>query len=134
MKKDMYVYPSILTYEKNGISIEFPDLVGCLPCATNTEEAIKNSKEAMALHLYGMEESNIEIPTPTSISDIKLEQHQTLLLVEVYMPLYRDAIENSFVSKNVTLPLWLRKVAEENKINFSQLLQSALKEKLNIKK
>jgi len=86
MKKDMYVYPAVLTYESDGISIEFLDLPGCLPCATNTEEAIKNSKEAMSLHLYGMEENNMETPETSSITNIKLEQNETLLLIEVYMP------------------------------------------------
>ena len=133
-KKDAYTFPAILTYEDKGISIEFPDLPGCLPCALTTEEAVKNSKEAMALHLCGMEEENIEIPEPTSIEKIKLKQHQTLLLVEVFMPLYRDAVENSYVSKNVTLPLWLKKEAEKNKINFSKVLQVALKDKLGIKR
>jgi len=36
-------------------------------------------------------------------------------------------------SKNETrLPYWLNKIAEEKKVNFSQVLQIALKERLNI--
>lgn len=93
MKKDIYEYPAILNYQSDGISIEFPDLEGCFPCADTLEEAIKNSKEAMALHLYGMEEDNMEIPEPTSISNIKLEQEETLLIVKVNMSLYREAIK-----------------------------------------
>lgn len=93
MKKDIYVFPAVLTHESDGISIEFPDLLGCLPCANNEIEAIKNSEEAMALHLYGMEEENMEIPEPTSISKIKLEQEETLLIVKVNMSLYREDIK-----------------------------------------
>lgn len=133
MKKDVYVYPAIFTIEDDGVSIEFPDLEGCLPCANNIEEALKNAKEAMALHLFGMEEDDLEIPEPTSIKNIKLEQNQTLILIEVYMPQYRDAIENEYVRKNCTIPQWLSKLAEEKKLNFSQVLQLALKEKLGIK-
>nr|WP_223156833.1 type II toxin-antitoxin system HicB family antitoxin [Thermosediminibacter oceani] len=65
MKKDVYVYPAIFTYAEDGISIEFPDLPGCLPCAKTTEEAIKNAKEAMALHLWGMEKDGDPIPEPS---------------------------------------------------------------------
>jgi hypothetical protein len=48
------------------------------------------------------------------------------------MPLYREAIENQSVKKTLTIPQWLNKLAEEKNVNFSQLLQSALKEHLGI--
>lgn len=132
MKKDHYVYPAVFDYADDGISIEFPDLPGCLPCARTTEEAINNAKEAMALHLYGMEQDNDPIPEPTDIGHIPLKPNQTLILIEVYMPMFRDAIDNSFVRKNVTLPRWLERAAAEKKVNFSQLLQNALKQYLGI--
>lgn len=49
------------------------------------------------------------------------------------MALYRDAIENTLTKTTVTMPQWLKILAEKNKINFSQVLQAALKEKMNIK-
>lgn len=134
MKKDYYVYPAIFSYSDEGISIEFPDLPGCLPCADTTEEAVSNAKEAMGLHLFGMEEDNDSIPEPTSITDIKLESNQVLMLIEVFMPMMREAIQNEAVKKTLTIPRWLNVIAEKNKINFSQVLQAALKEKLNIKR
>ena len=33
MLKDHYSYVSIFSYDEDGISIEFPDLPGCYPCA-----------------------------------------------------------------------------------------------------
>ena len=33
MLKDKYSYIALFTYEDAGISIEFPDLPGCYPCA-----------------------------------------------------------------------------------------------------
>jgi predicted RNase H-like HicB family nuclease len=74
--KDRYIYPAILNYADDGISIDFPDLPGCLPCANSTEEALKNAKEALELHLYGMEQDGDEIPEPTDIRNIKLEKNQ----------------------------------------------------------
>ena len=46
MSKDRYSYVAVFSYEEDGISIEFPDLPGCLPCAEkdNTEEALKNAQ------------------------------------------------------------------------------------------
>jgi predicted RNase H-like HicB family nuclease len=130
MKKDMYVYPAILDYADDGISIEFPDLPGCLPCAKTTEEAVRNAKEAAALHLYGMEQDGDTIPEPTPVRQIFFESNQIPILIEIYMPQYREAIDNSYVRKNVTLPRWLEQAAAEKGINFSQVLQNALKEQI----
>lgn len=134
MKKDYYVYPAIFSYANDGISIEFPDLPGCLPSADTTEEAVSNAKEAMGLHLFGMEEDNDPIPEPTPITKIKIESNQVLMLIEVFMPMMREAIQNEAVKKTLTIPRWLNVIAEANKINFSQVLQAALKERLNIKR
>ena len=130
--KDKYIYPAILTYADDGISIEFPDLPGCLPCASSTEEALNNAKEALELHLYGMEEDGDEIPKLTDIKEIKLEKNQVVILVEVWMGLIRDEIENKSINKNLTIPKWLNDLAEKNHVNFSQVLQVALKEYLGI--
>ena len=43
----------------------------------------------MALH----GKNNMEIPEPTSISNIKLEQDEILLIVKVNISLYWDAIK-----------------------------------------
>lgn len=81
--KNTYIYPAILDYAEDGISISFPDLPGCLPCADTTEEALKNAKEALALHLYGMEKDNEEIPTATDIRRIKHDDNQVVAMIEV---------------------------------------------------
>ncbi|GAV24223.1 HicB family protein [Carboxydothermus islandicus] len=133
MYKDLYVFPAIFDYAEDGISVEFPDLPGCLTCGDNTEEALKNAKEALELHLYGMEKDNEPIPEPTPIDKIKIEPNQVLVLVEAWMPLVRSEMDNKAVKKTLTIPKWLNDLAEKKKINFSRVLQQALKEQLGIK-
>jgi len=130
--QNTYAYPAILNYADDGISIEFPDLPGCLPCAFSTSEAIKNAKEAMGLHLYGMERDNEEIPEPTDISKIKLGKNDIPLLVDVYMPPIRERINTKLIKKTLSVPNWLNSQAEAAGINFSETLQRALKTELNI--
>lgn len=132
--KDEYVFPAIFYYDDDGISIEFPDLPGCLPCAQSTEEAVKNAKEALGVHLYGMEKDGDDIPEPTDVKDIKVEEGGALMLVDVYMPVVRDRINNKYVKKTLTLPYWLNAEAERNGVNFSGVLQEALKNYLHIQK
>lgn len=132
--KDEYVFPAIFYYDEDGISIEFPDLPGCMPCAQSTEEAVKNAKEALGVHLYGMEKDNDDIPEPTDVKDIEVEEGGVLMLVDVYMPVVRNRINNKYVKKTLTLPYWLNAEAERNGVNFSGVLQEALKKYLHIQK
>ncbi len=133
MKKDRYIYPAIFDYADDGISICFPDLPGCFSCANSDEEAIKMSKDALSLHLYSMEEDNEEIPDPTPINKIPTGSNQVVVLIEAFMPTMRKAIENHSVKKTLSIPQWLNKLAIEKNINFSQVLQTALKEELGIR-
>lgn len=98
-KDDIYIYPSIFSFDDDGISVEFPDLEGCFTCGDTTQEAIIRAKEAMGLHLFGMEEDGEKIPAPTNIKDIKLENNQSIVLIETYMPIIREAINNQSVKK-----------------------------------
>lgn len=81
MQKDRYVFPAIFDYSDDGISIKFPDLPGFLPCARSTDEAIKNAKEAMALHLWGMEQDQDIIPEPTTIEKLHIAANQVPILI-----------------------------------------------------
>ncbi|MFC4769057.1 type II toxin-antitoxin system HicB family antitoxin [Effusibacillus consociatus] len=65
--------------------MEFPDLPGGYTCGNDDTEALAMAKEAMALHLYGMERDGDPIPEPTRIQDIKLELNQTAMLIEVWI-------------------------------------------------
>lgn len=132
MKKDYYIYPAIFEYEKKGISISFPDLPGCISCAKDDEEALYMAKDALGLYIVCAEEDGEELPIPTKLNKINLSQNQKITLVEVNMPLFRDAVQNSAVKKTLTIPKWLNELAEKNHINFSQVLQTSLKNILNL--
>ena len=130
--KESYSFPAVLYYDEDGISIEFPDLPGCLPCAESTEEAVKNAKEALGLHLWSMEQDNDEIPEPTGITNLTLEKGSIPLLVDVFMPPVRERLNNRYVKKTLSIPAWLNAEAEKAGVNFSQILQNGLKNYLHI--
>ncbi len=130
--KDTYIFPAVFEQTESGIAIEFPDLPGCLPCAETAEAAVKNAKEAMMLHLYGMEEDGEDIPEPTQFTQIKLDANQTIMLVEAFMPPFREKLHKKFVKKTLSLPSWINAEAEHAGINFSAVLQEALIEKLHL--
>ena len=129
-KKDRYIYPAIFDYSSDGISVEFPDLPGCFTCGDTEEDAFKMAKEAMALHLYGLEQENEEIPEPSKVSEIQTENNQVIVFIEVWMPPFRHEMENKAVKKTLTIPKWLDDLAKEHNVNYSQILQEALKKHL----
>lgn len=133
MKKDRYSYIAVFNIENDGISIEFPDLPGCLPCADTLDEAMKNAEEAMALHIYGMEQDGEEIPQPSVMTDIKHEPNEVLAVVSVFMPPFRDKIVNRFVKKTLSLPAWLADEADKSGVNCSKVFQNALMDYLGVK-
>lgn len=131
--KNRYSFIAVLTEQENGISIEFPDLPGCLPCADNLEEAAKNAQEALGLHIWGMEQDKEPIPEPTKLSEIKFNDSQIPMVVEVFMPPFRDKLTNRFVKKTLSLPAWLADLADRDGVNCSKIFQNALMEYLEVK-
>ncbi len=132
--KDRHIYPAIFSYDDDGISVEFPDFPGCLTAGQDTAEAMKNAKEALELVLYGLEEDREDVPEPFDIRTLHLESNQTFVLVEVWMIPVRDYMENRSIKKTLTLPKWLNDMAEDHHVNFSRLLQQAIKHYLGIEK
>lgn len=134
MKKDRYAYVALFDYADDGINISFPDLEGCYPCADkdDTDMAIKNAREALGLHICGIEQDGEELPEPTSIKDIPVGDNQIPVLVDVFMPPVRERINNHFVKKTLSLPAWLASQADKDGVNCSKIFQDALMEYLGV--
>lgn len=94
--KDMYVFPAVFDYAEDGISIEFPDLPGCLSCAETTVQAVHNAKEVIGLFLWNMEKDDEKIPKPSTVNKIQTEKNQAIMLIEVFMPLVRNEMNNKY--------------------------------------
>lgn len=84
--------------------------------------------------LYNREQENIEIPESTLLENIKCKENEKTLNISVWMPSVRNEMEEQAVKKTLTIPQWLNQLAEVQNVNFSQILQSALKEYLKIKR
>jgi predicted RNase H-like HicB family nuclease len=136
MLQDRYIYPAVFDYADDGISIRFPDLPGCFTCGDTEEEALRMARDALAGHIYHLyEQQGEKVPEPSPAYKVEMEQGHTqaVVLVEVWMPPFRDEMEEKAVKKTVTLPKWLRDLGEEKDVNFSRLLQDALKNYLGVR-
>lgn len=131
--KDRYYYPAVFGYDENEseISVVFPDL-NCATSGTDDIDALVSARELLGCVLLGLEEDKEEIPMPTKLSDVKTAENEKVVLVDVFMPSVRMAQNNRSVNRTVTLPAWLNAAAMECNVNFSQLLQDALKAQLHL--
>lgn len=134
MKKvDRYFYPAIFTYEEDQeIAVEFPDL-NVATSGVNDDDALLSARELLGTVMFGLEEDDETIPEPTRLSEIALVQNERAVLIDVYMPSVRMANITRSVNRTVTLPAWLNAAALELNVNFSQVLQEALLQKVSKK-
>ncbi len=133
MYLDRYSFIAVLEQGDEGtVGVSFPDLPGCISTGEGTTEAVKNAKEALCLHLYGMEEDGDNIPEPSDLSDISLEKNELPVLIEVYMKPFREKMHKHYVKKTLSIPGWVNAIAEEQGVNFSAVLLKGLKEECNL--
>lgn len=132
MKKQILLtYPAIFTLENDEYWVEFIDLKGCFSDGKTLAEAMENAKEAMGLFL----EALTEYPKcTTDIKSIKLKENQIISFVSVDLEEHKRKYENKSVKKTLSIPAWLNTMAEKENVNFSQILQKALIDTLNIDK
>ena len=136
----MRKYSYLAVFEPNGsggFGVYFPDMPGCISVGNNFKHAVKMAEEALGLHIYEMEKDNDPIPAAAeNPCDLYIEPGTSagyiVSMVTVYPDVVKNQLDNRSVRTNITLPAWLKEMAEEREINFSQLLQTSLKERLGI--
>lgn len=129
-----YVYPAIFQAEEvGGYSVTFPDLLGCCTEGDTLDQAIEMARDALGLFLYSLEEDKEPIPAPSKPDDIRTNPGQFVTLIDIDMFAYRQKHDKRAVKKTLTIPAWLNSIAEKHNVNFSQILQNALIEYLDLK-
>ena len=131
-KADRYFYPAIFSYEEGKeIAVVFPDF-DVATSGVDEDDAFLSARECLGITIWGYEDDKEELPAATLVKDIPVKENERVMLIDVFMPSIRMANVNKSVNRTVTLPAWLNALALENNINFSQVLQDALKERLNL--
>lgn len=128
-----YVYPAVFTLEEEGMySVFFPDLEGCYTCGDDLNDALMMAEDILAFVLYDYETERKKIPEPSKREDITLSDGDFVNYVACDTLEYAKLHDNKAVKKTLTIPSWLNDKAEAEGINFSGVLQSALKKQLHI--
>lgn len=140
----MLVYPAIFHRAKEGgYVVIFPDFDYGGTQGDTLNEAIEMAQDYIGTWLYDDFIHGKELPKPTNINDISIEvseeEKEFLVpnesfktLVSLDMGKYVRECKNQIVRKNVSIPSWLNEMAKRYNLNFSNLLQEAIKRELGI--
>lgn len=123
-------FPVIFTKETLGFSTIVPDLDGCFSEGDTFDKAYANTQAAIGLYLDDYD----KIPEPSNPLKIakNVSDNQIMCIVEYDDLAYKKKNMSKSIKKTLTIPEWLNEEAEKQHINFSGVLQEALKAKLNI--
>lgn len=129
MKK---VYPIVMTKTEDYIVVYIPDF-GVNTQGVNEADAMEMARDAIGIMGIDMQDDGEKLPSATSLSNVKADYTGDIVtLVDVDFDEYRRRNDTRAVRKNCTIPHWLNHEAEKANINFSAVLQSALKKELHI--
>ena len=125
------IYPIILHPEEaGGYSVCVPDLdIGTQ--GETVAECIDMARDAIGLWGICEQDMGRPIPPPSTLTPDH-QENELVTLVDIDFDAYRRANDMRTIRKNVTLPSYLNSLAEQAGVNFSQVLQEALKQKLGV--
>ena len=127
------IYPAVFHPEEvGGYSVDFPDLLGCVTEGDTLDEAIRMAADALGIYLYSLKEDGEKAPKPSDPADIKVAEHDFISLVTYDEVEYLKRTDNHSVKKTLTIPAWMDTLARENNLNFSNVLQNAIRRELNL--
>lgn len=133
-------YPAIITKEDDTYYIGFPDLEENIEdCYYSTfgetfEEVIEMGKDYLVVNLTSYEDDKKEFPKSTSIVELKryLKDNQELVYITLNYEYEKSLCHIAYVKKTLTIPNYLNILAKNKGLNFSQILQKALKKELEL--
>lgn len=133
-------YPAIFCKSDHGMySVLFPDF-GCATCGDSLEDAMEMAIDCMAGQVHSMQMDKEELPAVSDPSqellekecrDVGADPSQAFWnYVCVDVAAYAKQHFTKSVKKTLSIPQWMNEAALKKGINFSQVLQEALAEKL----
>lgn len=127
-------YPAIFhKADEGGFWVTFPDIPECMTQGDDIQEAYEMAVDALGLAITSRKESNEEIPSPSEPYNILINENEFCAVIEFDMLAYKKRTNSKAVKKTLSIPEWLNEEATALGINFSQVLQEALMQKIGIR-
>lgn len=123
------IYPAVFTPfgDREGYTVEFPDLPGCVTEGDSLIEAIEMGIDAACGWILGEIEEGNGFPAPRSAKDIELVDADDFVnMIILDIDAYAEQYGNKAIRRNVTLPAWLDTYVQKNNLSLSKVLQDSV--------
>lgn len=130
-----YIYPvCIYPGDVSGYTVIVPDLPGCVTEGETIAEALEQAIDAASGWVLDELEEGRKAPNASAAEKIKTDEYENGMVSVIMLDIdaYAEKYGSKAVRKNCTIPAWLNTAAEKAHLNFSQILQNALQERLNL--
>ena len=133
-------YPACFIKGDAGSSVIFPDLNSLSTCGHTLDESFNMAVDCLAGYLYWLQKDGELAPAASPIEKINVTalakelevspDNAFVNIVTVDVAEYAKVHFEKSVKKTLTIPAWLNERALAMNINFSQVLQEALLNKI----
>lgn len=125
---DRVLYPCKIRKEDGVYYVEFVDFPECFTDGESPEEVLTNARDVLEGIIFSYIKNGKPLPSPSFFE----KGFTDVTYIDAWVGMVRDRVNNQAVRKTLTIPKWLNDIAEKNAVNFSAVLQTGLKEYLNI--
>ncbi len=112
--------------QKGAYTVVVPDLPGCVTQGDTLADAIFMGIDAASGWVLTELEDGKPAPASSPVDSIVPEAGGFVSALVLDMDAYAEKYGEKAVRKNLTIPAWLNTYAEQQHINFSQVLQDSL--------
>lgn len=125
-----YFYPAVFSKEGDAYNVKFIDFEDIFTFGVGFEEAYYMAQDA----LYNMlPEYKDKLPKPTfDYMNTNVGKNEFVTMVDLDIVEHEKRISSKTVNTTVTMPEWLKNLADTKGLNFSKVLQEGLKKELNL--
>lgn len=125
-----YFYPALFSKEGDAYNVKFIDFDDIFTFGVGFDDAYYMAQDA----LYNMlPEYKDNLPEATyNYMNIDVKDNEFITMVELDVLEHEKRISSKTVNTTVTMPEWLKNLADMKGINFSKLLQESIKKELNL--
>lgn len=122
------VYPAVFSPCENGTGyvVTVPDLPGCVTEGSDLADALLMAEDAASGWVLDEMEDGKPVPAASKAAAIAVQPGEFVNLLVLDMDAYAEKYGSKAVRKNLTIPAWLNTFAEQQHLNFSQVLTDAL--------